>query len=123
MPHHTTSGTVCVANVLKQCRENIKRSLRLQAKVFFDRYMIYPKKFGKIAAAPGLANKSVADCIKFYYRTKKHTKYKEKREEMYVILDGRLVATVSGTVCMARRLQPPRENASPFADIALTGAR
>lgn len=41
---------------------------------------VYPKKFAKIASA--LPNKTCADCVKFYYRTKKHNKYKEKREEM-----------------------------------------
>ena len=48
--------------------------------VFFEKMMNYYKKFGKIAAA--LPNKSTADCVKFYYRTKKHIKYKEKRDEM-----------------------------------------
>jgi len=48
--------------------------------VFFEKMMNYYKKFGKIAAA--LPNKSCADCVKFYYRTKKHIKYKEKRDEM-----------------------------------------
>jgi hypothetical protein len=38
--------------------------------------MQFPKKFGRIAAS--LPNKTTAECVRFYYRTKKHIKYKEK---------------------------------------------
>jgi hypothetical protein len=47
--------------------------------VFFEYYMKHPKNFGRIASH--LPNKSCADCVKFYYRTKKHNEYKKKERE------------------------------------------
>jgi hypothetical protein len=44
------------------------------------RFLLYPKRFHRISA--GLANKSCADCVRFYYRTKKQVNYKQKMEEM-----------------------------------------
>lgn len=39
---------------------------------------MYPKKFHKIAH--GLPNKTRAECVLHYYRSKKKMKYKERRE-------------------------------------------
>eukprot|EP00041_Stephanoeca_diplocostata_P031858 m.1002999 g.1002999 ORF g.1002999 m.1002999 type:complete len:882 (+) comp24039_c0_seq11:180-2825(+) len=50
-----------------------------EKKVFIERFLVYPKKFKKIADA--LPHKSTAECIKFYYMSKKQVKYKEKRLE------------------------------------------
>lgn len=50
-----------------------------EKKVFIERFLVYPKKFKKIADA--LPHKSTAECVKFYYMSKKQIKYKEKRLE------------------------------------------
>ena len=42
--------------------------------VFLRRYLSYPKQFGKIAEA--LEHKTAAQCVAFYYRTKKTVDYK-----------------------------------------------
>jgi len=47
--------------------------------VFLEYYMKHPKKFSRIASH--LPNKSCADCVKFYYRTKKQNEYKKKERE------------------------------------------
>lgn len=44
--------------------------------VFFERYMMYPKRFHRIAA--GIPGKTCADCVRYYYRTKKQINYKAK---------------------------------------------
>ncbi|ORX36843.1 hypothetical protein BD324DRAFT_651324 [Kockovaella imperatae] len=41
---------------------------------FLRRYLAYPKQFGKIA--DGLPNKEAAECVHYYYRTKKSVDYK-----------------------------------------------
>eukprot|EP00658_Telonema_sp_P-2_P011860 TRINITY_DN14535_c0_g1_i8.p1 TRINITY_DN14535_c0_g1~~TRINITY_DN14535_c0_g1_i8.p1 ORF type:complete len:918 (+),score=241.05 TRINITY_DN14535_c0_g1_i8:264-3017(+) len=47
-----------------------------EKKLFFDKYMSYPKNFRKIAAA--LPYKTTQDCIRFYYRYKKELDLKTK---------------------------------------------
>lgn len=54
-----------------------------ETQIFFNRFMLYPKKFDRIAAA--LPNKTTADCVLYYYRTKKQVKYKERREEVSMV--------------------------------------
>ena len=39
-------------------------------------FLQFPKKFARIAAS--LPNKTTAECVRFYYRSKKHLKFKEK---------------------------------------------
>lgn len=60
--------------------------------VFLEYYMKHPKKFARIASH--LPNKSCADCVKFYYRTKKQNEYKkrerEKKEEIKKIRQERM---------------------------------
>ena len=48
------------------------------------RYMTYQKKFAKIKDR--LPNKSIGECVLFYYRTKKMLKYKEKVCNLICIL-------------------------------------
>lgn len=56
-----------------------------EEKVFFAERMIesrHQKPFAKIAE--GLPHKTTAECVKFYYTSKKDVKYKEKRKTRYL---------------------------------------
>lgn len=74
------NGFVADSMKTHQELEHINVWTEEEKKIFFDRYMMYPKKFMRIATS--LPNKTTADCVKFYYLTKKQAKYKEKREEI-----------------------------------------
>ncbi|KAJ1982152.1 DNA-binding protein snt1 [Dimargaris xerosporica] len=45
-----------------------------ESDIFIRRYFQYPKRFEKMASA--IADKSATQCVLFYYRTKKHYRYK-----------------------------------------------
>eukprot|EP00048_Salpingoeca_helianthica_P006322 m.97217 g.97217 ORF g.97217 m.97217 type:complete len:682 (-) comp13971_c0_seq1:895-2940(-) len=53
--------------------DNINVWTEEEKTVFYRRFMVYPKLFHIIAE--GLPQKSCAECVKFYYRTKKQLKY------------------------------------------------
>eukprot|EP00730_Choanoeca_flexa_P017809 TRINITY_DN8612_c0_g1_i4.p1 TRINITY_DN8612_c0_g1~~TRINITY_DN8612_c0_g1_i4.p1 ORF type:complete len:802 (+),score=288.92 TRINITY_DN8612_c0_g1_i4:45-2450(+) len=50
-----------------------------EATIFFQRFMLHPKRFHKISAA--LPNKTTAECVKYYYLHKKRLKFKEERDK------------------------------------------
>ena len=51
-----------------------------EEEIFFNQYMLHPKRFHRIAYS--LPNKSCADCVKYYYRSKKQRDYKGLREQL-----------------------------------------
>lgn len=59
--------------------ENLNVWTQQEQDIFVNRFIAAPKKFAKIASF--LPNKTTADCIRFYYRSKKQLKFKEKQKE------------------------------------------
>jgi hypothetical protein len=47
--------------------------------IFLDRFLQYPKDFRKIASF--IRDKSTADCVEFYYNSKKNMPYKTALKE------------------------------------------
>lgn len=52
-----------------------------EREIFTEKYVRNPKKFGLIASL--LENKSVQDCVQFYYLTKKEVGYKKLQRQKY----------------------------------------
>ena len=74
-----TSGALDASRVLDARAEERERSTRspwsdLEKCVFLDKFLQYPKNFGKIAQF--LRLKTAKDCVAFYYDSKKDIEYK-----------------------------------------------
>ena len=64
--------------------------------IFLDRWLQYPKNFRKIASF--LRNKSTADCVRFYYDSKKSIPYKFALKEHWLRRKKRLGETWKRTI-------------------------
>ena len=64
--------------------------------IFLDRWLQYPKNFRKIASF--LRNKSTADCVRFYYDSKKSIPYKSALKEHWLRRKKRLGETWKRTI-------------------------
>ena len=74
--------------------------------IFFDRFLQYPKDFRKIASF--LKNKSTANCVEFYYNSKKTMPYKtalkEHGQRKKKRSDASWMATVQCSLAVGARL-------------------
>ncbi|KAG5188891.1 hypothetical protein JKP88DRAFT_303528, partial [Tribonema minus] len=103
------------------CLKEVERQGRLvnpwtdmEKCIFLDQFLLFPKDFGRIARA--LANKSVRDCVAFYYDSKATIDYKAVlREHVSRRRGGRAAwsATVAAAKCVGATVVFGEEGEQP----------